>query len=351
MSPKAPSRSSSIASSPSRGASLPLPFRASWFALSLAISGCFGGSYAVTRVVDGREVVGPFVSEEAYALYLQGTLLEGEGHWEEAASAYTQALRYDPDSPDLWTRRAATLCALGREPFSSFDRAVRIDPRYEAAHAERARCHLSRGEDEAALLSARRAFEVEPKTAENVLLLADILEHAGQGDEAMALLDELTTRERALPEAHRARLALAIRRGDDIRKNASGRRLLEIAPDVAATLDEPSLAPLARIDDALRERDLERARELALKARVSSGALALRALALGRLAEARDQASLALSANPADSDARVALAMVAHLQNDEATLSEALSELPEEPSPLSEPARRALEELVRFRAR
>lgn len=319
--------------------------------LAVATTGCFGGPYTVTRVVDGRRVVGPFVSQNAYSAYLQGATLEAEGKNREALVAYEQALRHDPESPDLWTRVGAVKCALGDNPHSAFARAVALDSEYEAAWAALAHCHLARGEDERALQALRTAVSVEPQRRENIIELARVLELVGKAEEARRWLDALAIAEPKSVEVHRARLELALRTGDRVRVEASARRFVELAPDVSRELSErvPSLSPLARIDDALLRHDLDEARRLALSARVANGTVALRAVRLGRLSEGRELAQMALAADPADSDARVAAAAVAELTRDDAALDEALSDLPAEAAPLSELGRNLIGEMVRRR--
>lgn len=320
--------------------------------LSLTAIGCFRGPSTVVRVVDGKRIVGPFVNERAYASYLQASTLEAEGNLREALSLYRRALRHDAKSADIWTKIGSLECALGESPWASFERALALDSRYEAAWTSLARCHSMREEYEEAAPAARMAVFVEPANLDNLLLLAEALERVGKVEEAGRWLDELAIARPLSLEAHRARLDFAIRAGDSVRKEASARRLAELAPDMSKSLAErvPSLSPLARIDEALLRHDLEGARRLSLEARMGKGLLALRAVSLGRLSEGREQAELALAADPSDSDARVALAMVAELKHDDDALGEALSNLPNEAASLSELGRQLLGELVRMRA-
>lgn len=319
--------------------------------LVFAGAGCFVGSPVVTRVVHGKRVPGRFVKAEAYAAYLQGAMLEAEGREREAIAAYREALRHDPESPDPWTRIGASLCALGDpDPWAAFDRASSLDPTYDAAWAERARCHLAREEHGPARLSARRAVALEPLVLDNALLLTRALELSGDLDEARRWLDGLVAAHPASVEAHRARLDFALRTGDRVREEASAERLAELAPDsVKLEADAPSLSPLARLDQALLDHDLEAARRWALTARRSAGWIALRAIELGRIDEAKAQAELVFAADPADSDARVALLWLAQVERDDTTLRATLAKLPKEAGPLSELGARLLDELLRRR--
>lgn len=321
-----------------------------WLALCLALllTGCFRGSYAVTRVVDGKTIVGPFVSEKAYAAYLEASILEAEGKAREALVAYERALRLDPESPDSWTRVGALKCALGESPSAAFERAIGLDSKYEAVWVAKAECHLAQDEYEEALDAARKAVGAEPHSVPSVVLLARVLEQVGKTEEARVFLDELTIREPLSVEAHRARLDLALSMGDRAHAEIRAHRIAEIAPDLSNELSEkiPSLSTLARLDEAILRRDLHAARELAIAARISKSTLSLRAIALGRLDLARDEADLALLANPGDSDARVAKAILAQLQNDSAALEQALSNWPADAAPLSPLGWRLFDEMI-----
>jgi len=318
-------------------------------AISLTSTGCFRGSYAVTRVVHGKRVPGRFVKGEAYAAYLEAAMLEAEGRFQEAIAAYHEVLGHDPHSPDPWTRIGASLCALGDpNPWSAFDRAHELDPTYDAAWAERALCHLSRDELGPAREAARQAVTLEPLVIENTLLYARTLERSGAIDEAWRWLDGLVAAHPDSVEAQRARLELALRTGDRVRELAAAERLAELAPDTVRRDAPSALSPLARIDEALGRGDLEAARRWALAARMSPGWLALRALELGRIEEAKAQAELVSAADPADADARVALLWLAHLGKDETALKAALT-TPTHSTALSETGARLLNELLRRR--
>ncbi len=87
-------------------------------ALSLVIlSGC-ASSRPVTRIVDGRTVVGRYIAPEAYAAYLRGVIEEESGHCDKALVAYQEAARFDGDDPEIQQRiarmRAAYSCAASK---------------------------------------------------------------------------------------------------------------------------------------------------------------------------------------------------------------------------------------------
>ncbi len=320
---------------------------------TLLASGC--ASYgSVTRMAGGHRIEGRFVADEAYAAYLRGVVFETEGQLDAAISAYTEATRHDPDSADLWTRIGALRCAMpGRpedrstDPWDAFRRALKLDPQYEETWTERARCFLRRGHLENAAEAARVAVSLDPERAEAAILLSLILERRGNVDEAKRWLDGLIAREPTSVEAHEAMVAFAARTQDRERAEASEQALAELRParDQRRPLKR-SRPSLSDVDAALTHGDLARARSLAVAGRLSSGALAVRAAAMGRVSFAQAQAELVLGADPTDGDARVAAAVAADLARDEAALFRALSGLPKSPSQLSALATLLMGELL-----
>src|SRR5689334_18967344 len=138
-------------------------------ALTATTGGCASSS-TVTRSVRGRLVRGRFVTDDAYAAYLRGALLEAQGNREAALTAYAEGARYDPESPELLTKIGALICerqdatgnGTGARSGAAFDRAAAIDPDYEEAWTERARCHLKRGQLAEAERAARVAVSLDP---------------------------------------------------------------------------------------------------------------------------------------------------------------------------------------------
>jgi Tfp pilus assembly protein PilF len=316
--------------------------------LFLFASACTA-STTVTRVVDGRLVQGRYVADEAYAAYLTGAMREAGGDLDGAESAYREAIRHDPRGAEIWTRIGAVRCARlssanrGASPWEAFRRAEQIDPQMEEAWTARARCHLDLGEIDPALAAVRRAVAADPNRIEPVVLLARILERAGKTEQARLWMDGLVLRDPDSTPAQRAMIEFAARTGDAQRRLAATRALGRAAGVGSAK------AAVGDVDDALLRGDTTMARVLGAAAGVTGGALALRAVALGQTAFAREQAEMVASANPSDSDARIAAAGAADLSGDDAALHKAVSGLSAsmtQPSPLG---RALLLELVERR--
>ncbi|HKQ67964.1 MAG TPA: tetratricopeptide repeat protein [Polyangiaceae bacterium] len=308
-----------------------------------ATSGCTS-SGSVTRMVSGRGVDGRFVADQAYAAYLQGVVLETRGRFDDAAKAYAEGIRHDPDSAELWTRIGVLRCARTAQtspegPWDAFARASEIDPEYEETWTERARCHLRRGELDLANRAARVAVSLDPKRTEAAVLLAMILERQGRIDEARRWLDGLVVLWPTSLQAEEAMLAFAARTRDEVRREAAEAALSELRPRQDERQPLRRARPtLTEIDGALREGAFEAAKRMAITAHLASGALALRAVALGKVDFARAHADLVLTADPTDVDAYVAAAVAADLARDEGGLLRSLSTAPKlvgPPSPLA----------------
>jgi Tfp pilus assembly protein PilF len=281
-------------------------------ALALWSAGCAFGSDSVVRVYHGREEPGRYVSHHAYAAYSEGALLEARGDLRGAASAYDRALAQDEASVEVWTRLGSLRCQLGQpDADEAFERALEIDPHYEPAWRERARCALRRGKLDQAERAAQRAFGIDPDNERTTLLLAELLERLGQPDQALLWLDAWVTRDPTSTAGHTALFELAKRRGDSVRRDRAERALELLAGVRGAPESERRAAALARLDDALRRGDLGEARRQAPAARASASMVALRAAALGRFELARTQARWALDADPRSADAWIAWAAAA----------------------------------------
>jgi tetratricopeptide (TPR) repeat protein len=316
---------------------------------------CAGGG-TVTRAVDGRLVSGRYVDETAYAAYLAGAIHENRGDLDAAETAYAEAIRHDPRSAEIWTRIGAVRCTrrrLGRPGASAWDafrRADEIDPEMEEVWTARARCHLDLGEIRPALDAARTAVALDPDRVEPAALLALVLERTGQIEEARRSMDGLVLRAPDSVEALSAMIDFAMRTGDRARRFAATEARAELRREGFA---EPSAtrhtATAGDLDESLLRGDLHLARELARSAGLGTGALALRAVAIGQTGFGREQAQMTSSADPSDSDARIAAAVAADLARDDEALSEAVTGLSAsmtEPSPLG---RALLVELVERR--
>jgi len=314
-------------------------------ALGLALAGC--SAPTVVRMVDGRPQPGRYVSEAAYALFGRGASAEAAGDDPGALQAFAVAAEEDPESPEIWLRLGALHCRMAPpaaaappEALADFDRGERADPSYGPVHRERARCLAARGQLDQAIAASERAVALDPDDLSATVLRAEVLERAGVPKDAALVLRALLARRPRSTEGWAALLDLARRTHDAPLAAEAAAKLAVLAPDRAPALqaEVPALAPLAAVDAALRAGDLEAARRVAQKARVPWSEVAVRAVALGRAALAREQAELLLGADPQDASARIALAAAADLAGDPAAIAAAMRLVPARstaPSPLA----------------
>ena len=69
--------------------------------------------------------------DEIVELVSRGRSLMGDGRFEDALSAFEQALLLNQNDPDLWNLKGVALRSLGRydESVECFNRSLEIDPR------------------------------------------------------------------------------------------------------------------------------------------------------------------------------------------------------------------------------
>jgi tetratricopeptide (TPR) repeat protein len=132
---------------------------------------------------------GPGFKAELLAQAAQGWLLAGDGARAEATLA--EALRLEPDNPDLLTDRAAARAALGRyqEAVDDLTRVLAADPRRIDALVFRASAQRFLERPEAAEVDVETALALDPDHAEGLLERGNL--RRLRGDDAGARRDWL----------------------------------------------------------------------------------------------------------------------------------------------------------------
>ena len=309
-------------------------------ALLLLLSGCVSSSGEVVRVVDGRELPGRYVSDQAYSAYARGALLEAQGDLRGAARAYGQALEVDPPNAPIWTRLGALRCQLGETGAAqAFARAAEIDAEYAPLFRELARCHARHGKLDAALEAARHAFLLDPDEEQTSLLIASINQRQGRSEQTERWLEGLVASEPDSLPGWSALYALAVERRDPVKRRRAATKIAELGGATSRELSrEVERVKLLELDHAIRTGELARARRLAIELSISSGGLALRAALQKNSRLAREQAEWILVSDPSNGDAWVALLIAADLDADRAGFDRALVSLAKagvEPGPLA----------------
>jgi hypothetical protein len=295
-------------------------------AVATSLTACASGS-EVVRVFDGQATAGPYISDEAYGAYARGALLEASGEYTDAATAYERALDASPGSAAIWVRLAAVRCRLGASVESELTEAYRLDPEYAPLWREWAQCSLGRGQAARARTLAERALAFDPDDEQTTLVLARIEERLGNAERAGELLVAQGVRSSGYAGIWRAALELAERRKDATlaRLARAGLGRAGLRDPTRATHAVRSRALLAAIDRALLSNELDLARQLAPRAQLSAGALAVRAAAVGAARAAHNQADFVLDADPDNADAWIAGLVAADLLDDEARFETCLA--------------------------
>jgi tetratricopeptide (TPR) repeat protein len=299
---------------------------------ALFVAAACNPNEAVVRVVNGHEVPGRFIVPEAYAAYLEGVLAESRGDFALARAEYERANIEDPNSAEIWARLGAVLCT--REHASAdaaFARAEALGPATEDGPLAHAECALTRGDAAVAVTEGLRAAELAPNDVEASLVLSRAYEKRGNVVAARQWLRALELRTH--PGIGRSSLP------------PGGAPQVEAAMAPAPTAKGETNPP-SRLDAALVENDLERAKRLAVRERVPTSELALRAIRSGRVEFAEATANRALGAEPGSTDARIAALAGADFSHDERSFDDLVKRLPKARTEPTDLGARVMSELL-----
>jgi tetratricopeptide (TPR) repeat protein len=176
-----------------RGASLPTAQRS---ARSQELSQ--GAQAAIDRHDDAaalallRELAAlePWSAEANHRL---GRVLQSQGRFAEAETAYRRALTLDKEYVGAMIGLGSIDEALGRpaDGLTEFDKAIEIDPHQAEAHLERGRALEGLGRTDEALAAYFRTLEFAPNSLQAKLRVATLQLARGEPDQALARLDPL----------------------------------------------------------------------------------------------------------------------------------------------------------------
>jgi tetratricopeptide (TPR) repeat protein len=248
----------------------------------------------VVRVVDGEPREGAFVSPYAYEHFLRAELAAARGDDASAAESYELARLGPSDDALVAARQAEALDRLGRieRADAVLAEADALDPRSEAVALARSRIAERRGDPELALREAVRASELAPGSTEAWRRVATLLVDTERATEVLARLGDDAL-------ALRARLAIAIARGDAREAEAALEALSRVTPvgrdELARTIELALAEGRVMLASHLAERLAEGPDGGVASAGSAAGVAALRArawLAAGRNVEAEGVLSL-----------------------------------------------------------
>lgn len=179
----------------------------------------------VVRVVDGEPREGAFVSPYAYEHFLRAELAAARGDDASAAESYELARLGPSDDALVAARQAEALDRLGRVERADavLAEAHALDPASEAVALARSRIAERRGDLELALREAVRASELAPRSTEAWRRVATLLAGTERAPEVLARLGDDAL-------ALRARLAIALARGDAREAEAALEALSRVTP-------------------------------------------------------------------------------------------------------------------------
>lgn len=278
--------------------------------------------------------------------------LHQAGDFTTAEPLYRDALRQQPEHPDLWhlfalclhqlgrpaealsaadraitlwgavaefhNTRGMILRALGRltDAASAYRRAIALEPRSGDAHFNLGNTLQAAGRLEEALGCYQRVVELQPQAADAHFNLATLLQERRQDESASRHFEAALALRPDYAEAH-ANYAALLREADRWTEAAAHcRHALALRPDYAAAWINLGAIEQARLDLPAAVGCFERARALAEAAqdRKTLG-LALRNLGVvlqmqGRLEDAAHRYQIALTHEPTDAEAHWGLALL-----------------------------------------
>ncbi len=126
----------------------------------------------------------PQTVQSSSSLLNIGNELGDLGRYEEAIAAYDEAIKIDPNDPDLWHNKGNQLANLGRyeEALSAYEEAIRLKPDYEAAWYSKGACLGNLGRYEEAIAAYDEAIKLKADYIEAIFNKAMLLKELGHQD-------------------------------------------------------------------------------------------------------------------------------------------------------------------------
>jgi len=237
--------------------------------LTLAASAACGGAGnpTVVRRIEGESTEGRLISPHVYEHFLRGELAYAAEDWAVAAEAFRQARAAADEDPLVLARLAESLDRLDRrdEAATVLSTGASLFPGHPALAMARGRIAERGARWDEAVAAFREAADGRDPDGSALLALARVLEASGRPGRAEAVL-AARLREpdgRGLPAAGdarvaRARLALALRRGDPGEAARAIDDLIAVAPARAEEVRAVAESALDAGDPALAARLLDR---------------------------------------------------------------------------------------------
>jgi tetratricopeptide (TPR) repeat protein len=121
------------------------------------------------------------------ALSNLGSVVQKQGHFEEAVGYFQQALRFEPDNSELWYNLGAALSAAGRyeEAIGCYHKAIGLKPDYYKALNNLGAILSTEGRYDEAIEYFQRAKRIQPNFFDTLKNLGSALAATGRFEEAI----------------------------------------------------------------------------------------------------------------------------------------------------------------------
>jgi tetratricopeptide (TPR) repeat protein len=165
-------------------------------------------------------------------LIKKGDHLVGLDRFDEAVTAYDEAIGLNPNDANAWRSKGWVLMRLGRdaEALQCYDKALEIDPRSAEAWYRKGLCLRFRGRDAEALTAFDEATKLNPKLDWAWGCKGEALVRLGRFDEALTAFDEFTKVSPNDANAWRIKGEALVKRGRHAEAIVCYDKLLEIYP-------------------------------------------------------------------------------------------------------------------------
>lgn len=298
---------------------------------------------SVLRIQDGATLSGKPISQEAYAAFMRGRLLELAGNASEAAKVYETVLALDSNAAEAHVRLGALKCQVdAAAAAAAFEHAEALEADLASLWQEKSRCALAQRRAADALSAARKAMILAPTDRTSTDLLMAALALDGRPQEARSLAWASVA---MLPNSPRAwhnlydfeepkqRTALALETG----RRFGGPRSTTRTSDSAGSQSEAteygrSADATARVPvdpreliEALHQGSEDDIARAARRLRLTALKLAIAAFSVGAYEVSKREALRAFRASPDNIDAWALSIVSAELLGDQVALTEVLA--------------------------
>jgi len=124
--------------------------------------------------------------------YNKGLALYDQGKYDEATKAYDEAIRLDPNNADTWNNKGNSLSHLGKydDAINAYDEATRLDPNDAYAWYNKGNSLYDQGKYDEAIKAYDEAIRLDPNDASTWYNKGNSLYNQGKYDEAVKAYDE-----------------------------------------------------------------------------------------------------------------------------------------------------------------